>query len=231
MLLTIETVFTKEQVAEARRQLQAAEWVDGRVTAGYQAQEVKRNAQVAEGSAAHQAVGEMVLQGLARSPRFMSAALPLRVFPPMFNSYAGGQTFGTHVDTAIRQDGRTGQRIRTDLSATLFLTEPDEYDGGELVVEDSYGEHKVKGTAGDMVLYPATSLHRVEPVSRGARVSSFFWVQSMVRDDQRRTMLFDLDVAIQRLAGSAEKDAAAVKESRLQLTGVYHNLLRQWAEM
>ena len=231
MLLTIEGVFAKEQVAEARRQLDAAEWVDGRVTAGYQAQEVKRNAQIAEGSAAHKAVGEMVLQGLARSARFMSAALPLRVFPPMFNSYAGGQTFGTHVDTAIRQDARTGQRIRTDLSATLFLTEPGEYDGGELVVEDSYGEHRVKGAAGDMVLYPATSLHRVEPVTRGARVSSFFWVQSMVRDDQRRTMLFDLDVAIQRLAGSAEKDAAAVKESRLQLTGVYHNLLRQWAEM
>ena len=231
MLLTIDAVFTKEQVAEARRQLDAAEWVDGRVTAGYQAQEVKRNAQIAEGSAAHKAVGELVLQGLARSPRFMSAALPLRVFPPMFNSYAGGQTFGTHVDTAIRQDARTGQRIRTDLSATLFLTEPSEYDGGELVVEDSYGEHRVKGAAGDMVLYPATSLHRVEPVTRGARVSSFFWVQSMVRDDQRRTMLFDLDVAIQRLAGSAEKDAPAVKESRLQLTGVYHNLLRQWAEM
>ena len=173
----------------------------------------------------------MVLQGLARSPRFMSAALPLRVFPPMFNSYASGQTFGTHVDTAIRQDARTGQRIRTDLSATLFLTEPEEYDGGELVVEDSYGEHRVKGAAGGMVLYPETSLHRVEPVTRGARISSFFWVQSMVRDDGRRTMLFDLDSAIQRLAGSAEKDATAVKESRLQLTGVYHNLLRQWAEM
>lgn len=231
MLLTVEGVFTKEQVMAARRELDAAEWVDGRVTAGYQAQEVKRNAQIAEGSAAHKAVGELVLQGLARSPRFLSAALPLRVFPPMFNSYAGGQTFGTHVDTAIRQDARTGQRIRTDLSATLFLTEPEEYDGGELVVEDSYGEHRVKGAAGDMVLYPATSLHRVEPVTRGARVSSFFWVQSMVRDDQRRTMLFDLDVAIQRLAGSAERDAVAVKESRLQLTGVYHNLLRQWAEM
>ncbi len=231
MLLTIEAVLTKEHVAEARKLLAAAEWIDGRVTAGYQAQEVKRNLQVAEGSAAHKAVGEMVLQGLARSPRFMSAALPLRVFPPMFNSYAGGQTFGTHVDTAIRQDARTGQRIRTDLSATLFLTEPDEYDGGELVVEDSYGEHKVKGAAGAMVLYPSTSLHRVEPVTRGARISSFFWVQSMVRDDQQRTILFDLDVAIQRLASSAEKDAAAVKESRLQLTGVYHNLLRQWTEM
>jgi PKHD-type hydroxylase len=231
MLITIAEVFSKEQVADARRQLLAAEWVDGRVTAGYQAEQVKRNAQIPEGSPVHQAVGEMVLKGLARSPRFMSAALPLRVFPPMFNSYAGGQTFGTHVDTAIRQDARTGQRIRTDLSATLFLTEPDEYDGGELVVEDSYGTHSVKLPAGDMVLYPATSLHRVEPVTRGARVSSFFWVQSMVRDDGQRTLLFDLDTAIQRIAASESAQAAGVKESSVQLMGVYHNLLRQWAEM
>jgi PKHD-type hydroxylase len=231
MLITIAEVFSKEQVAEARQQLLAAEWIDGRVTAGYQAQEVKRNAQIPEGSPVHQAVGEMVLKGLARSSRFMAAALPLRVFPPMFNSYAGGQTFGTHVDTAIRQDARTGQRIRTDLSATLFLTEPDAYDGGELIVEDSYGTHSVKLPAGDMVLYPATSLHRVEPVSRGARVSSFFWVQSMVRDDGQRTLLFDLDTAIQRIAASESAQAAGVKESSVQLTGVYHNLLRQWAEM
>lgn len=231
MLITIEDVLTKEQVAEARRQLLAAGWIDGRVTAGYQAQEVKRNAQIAEGSPVHTAVGEVVLQGLARSSRFMSAALPLRVFPPMFNSYAGGQTFGTHVDTAIRQDVRTGQRIRTDLSATLFLTEPEEYDGGELIVEDSYGTHAVKLPAGQMVLYPATSLHRVDPVTRGARISSFFWVQSMVRDDGQRTMLFDLDTAIQRIAASGSAKADGVKESRVQLTGVYHNLLRQWAEM
>ena len=231
MLLAIEKVLTKEQVAEARRQLLAAEWVDGRVTAGYMAQEVKRNAQIAEGSPAHQAVGALVLAGLARSPRFLSAALPLRVFPPMFNSYAGGQTFGTHVDTAIRQEARTGQRIRTDLSATLFLTEPDDYDGGDLVVEDSYGEHRVKLPAGDVVLYPATSLHRVEPVTRGARVSSFFWIQSMIRDAGQRTMLFDLDTAIQRLAASEAAGTPAVKSSSVQLTGVYHNLLRQWAEM
>jgi PKHD-type hydroxylase len=231
MLLTIPQVFSKEQVADARQQLLAAEWVDGRVTAGYQAQEVKRNTQIAEGSPVHQAVGEMVLKGLARSARFMSAALPLRVFPPMFNSYAGGQTFGTHVDTAIRQDARTGQRIRTDLSATLFLTEPEDYDGGELIVEDSYGTHSVKLPAGDLVLYPATSLHRVEPVRRGARVSSFFWVQSMVRDDGRRTLLFDMDTAIQRIAASGSAQAEGVKESSVQLTGVYHNLLRQWAEM
>lgn len=231
MLLTISQVFSKAQVAEAREQLLAADWIDGRVTAGYQAQEVKRNQQIPEGSLAHQAVGEMVLKGLARSARFMSAALPLRVFPPMFNSYAGGQTFGTHVDTAIRQDARTGQRIRTDLSATLFFTEPDEYDGGELIVEDSYGAHSVKLPAGDMVLYPATSLHRVEPVTRGARVCSFFWVQSMVRDDGQRTLLFDLDTAIQRIAASDSAQADGVKESSVQLTGVYHNLLRQWAEM
>jgi PKHD-type hydroxylase len=201
------------------------------VTAGYQAQEVKRNAQVREGSAIAAELGEVVLAGLARSPRFMAAALPLRVFPPMFNSYAGGQTFGTHVDTAIRQLTATGQRIRTDLSATLFLTRPEDYDGGELVVEDSYGEKRVKLAAGDMVLYPATSLHRVEPVTRGNRVSSFFWIQSMIRQDAHRSLLFDLDTSIQRLAVGEHAMGAAVKESTVQLTGVYHNLLRQWAEM
>ncbi|HWB31574.1 MAG TPA: Fe2+-dependent dioxygenase [Acidobacteriaceae bacterium] len=237
MLLTIPALFTPEQVAEARNHLLAADWIDGRVTAGYQAQQVKRNAQVPEGSPAHQHVGDMVLKALARSPRFISAALPLRVFPPMFNSYAGGQTFGTHVDTAIRQDARTGQRIRTDLSATLFLTDPTDYDGGELIVEDSYGTHSVKLPAGDLVLYPATSLHRVDPVTRGARISSFFWIQSMVRDDARRTLLFDLDTAIQRIAATHSAQAAAINESSalsessVQLTGVYHNLIRQWAEM
>jgi PKHD-type hydroxylase len=231
MLITIPSLFTKEQVAEARTHLLGAEWVDGRVTAGYQAQEVKRNAQLPEGSPAHQFVGEMVLKALARSPRFISAALPLRVFPPMFNSYSGGQTFGTHVDTAIRQDVRTGQRIRTDLSATIFLTEPADYDGGELIVEDIYGTHSVKLPAGDMVLYPATSLHRVEPVTRGARISSFFWIQSMVRDDGRRTLLFDLDASIQRIAASTSVEVLEVRESSVQLTGVYHNLIRQWAEL
>jgi PKHD-type hydroxylase len=216
MLSTIPQVFTKEQVEEARRHLLAAEWVDGRV------------------SPAHQLVGEMVLKALARSPRFMSAALPLRVFPPMFNSYAGGQTFGTHVDTAIRQDARTGQRIRTDLSATLFLTEPEDYDGGELIVEDTYGTHAVKLPAGDLVLYPSTSLHRVDPVTRGARVSSFFWIQSMIRDDGRRSLLFDLDTGIQRIAASEvarTQQSNEIKEASVQITGVYHNLLRQWAEI
>jgi len=231
MLITIEKVLTPGQVNEARQKLASAEWVDGRVTAGYQAQEVKRNAQIPESSPVAKELGEMILAGLARSPRFMSAALPLRVFPPMFNSYAGGQTFGTHVDTAIRQLATTGQRIRTDLSATLFLTPPNEYDGGELIVEDSYGEKSVKLAAGDMVLYPATSLHRVEPVTRGNRVSSFFWIQSMIRQDAHRALLFELDASIQRLAGSDLAQSAPAKQSSVQLTGVYHNLLRQWAEM
>ncbi|HEY5328612.1 MAG TPA: Fe2+-dependent dioxygenase [Acidobacteriaceae bacterium] len=231
MLITIADVLTTEQVAAARQKLAAAEWTDGRVTAGYQAQEVKRNAQIPEGSPVAREVGDIILAGLARSPLFMSAALPLRVFPPMFNSYSGGQTFGTHVDTAIRQLAATGQRIRTDLSATLFLTPPGEYDGGELIVEDTYGSKSVKLPAGHMVLYPATSLHRVEPVTRGARVSSFFWIQSMIRQDSQRTLLFDLDQAIERLAGSSSAKENGVKASSVQLTGVYHNLLRQWAEM
>jgi PKHD-type hydroxylase len=231
MLITIEKVLSVEQVVAARQKLAAAEWVDGRVTAGYQAQEVKRNAQLPENSPVAKELGDMVLAGLARSPRFMSAALPLRVFPPMFNSYAGGQTFGTHVDTAIRQLVTTGQRIRTDLSATLFLTPPEEYDGGELIVEDNYGEKSVKLAAGDMVLYPATSLHRVEPVTRGNRISSFFWIQSMIRQDAHRTLLFDLDQSIQRLAASEQAQEPAIKQSSVQLTGVYHNLLRQWSEM
>jgi PKHD-type hydroxylase len=231
MLIVMEKVLTAEQVLAARQMLATAEWVDGRVTAGYQAQEVKRNAQVKEGSTVAKELGDVILAALARSPRFMAAALPLRVFPPMFNSYAGGQTFGTHVDTAIRQLSTTGQRVRTDLSATLFLTEPSEYDGGELVVEDSYGEKSVKLAAGDMVLYPATSLHRVEPVTRGNRVSSFFWIQSMVRQDAHRTLLFELDESIQRLARSEHSQDAEVKKSSVQMTGVYHNLLRQWAEM
>ena len=231
MLITIENVLTPGQVAHARTVLAKADWVDGRVTAGYQAQEVKRNAQIPENSPVAKELGDMILAGLARSPRFMSAALPLRVFPPMFNSYAGGQTFGTHVDTAIRQLSTTGQRIRTDLSATLFLTPPEDYDGGELIIEDSYGEKSVKLAAGDMVLYPATSLHRVEPVTRGNRVSSFFWMQSMIRQDAQRTLLFELDESIQRLARSEQAQETEIKKTSVQLTGVYHNLLRQWAEM
>lgn len=231
MLITIEKLLTPKQVKAARTKLATAQWVDGRVTAGYQAQEVKRNAQIPEDSPIAKELGELILAALARSPRFMSAALPLRVFPPMFNSYAGGQTFGTHVDTAIRQFATTGQRIRTDLSATVFLTQPEDYDGGELIIEDSYGEKSIKLPGGDMVLYPATSLHRVEPVTRGNRISSFFWIQSMIRQDAHRSLLFDLDESIQRLARSEQATTPAVRQSSVQLTGIYHNLLRQWAEM
>jgi PKHD-type hydroxylase len=226
MLITIPDVFSASEVAQARAALDAADWVDGKVTAGYQAQGVKENLQLPEGHPVAVKVGEMVLAALARSPLFMSSALPLRVFPPMFNRYAGGGRFGTHVDTAIRATASTGQRIRTDISATLFLAAPEEYDGGELLVEDTYGMHRVKLPAGHMVVYPSTSLHRVEPVTRGARVASFFWIQSMIRNDGDRALLYDLDTAIQRLAKDYPGDQSVV-----QLTGVYHNLLRRWAEM
>jgi PKHD-type hydroxylase len=171
-------------------------------------------------------LGEAILAALGRNPLFTSAALPLKVFPPLFNLYRGGQSFGTHVDNAIRQATGTPHRLRTDLSATLFLADPGEYDGGELVVEDTYGTHAVKLPAGQLILYPATSLHHVRPVTRGARLASFFWIQSMVRDDSQRTLLFDLDTAIQRLAAEGGGNPAAV-----QLTGVYHNLLRMWADV
>ena len=226
MLITIPDVLTADELVQARAALQAAEWVDGKVTAGYQAQSVKQNLQLPEGHPTAVKLGEMVLAALARSPLFTSAALPLRVFPPMFNRYTGGGHFGTHVDTAIRAVASTGHRIRTDLSATLFFSAPEEYDGGELLVEDTYGVHKVKLPAGHMVLYPASSLHRVTPVTRGARVASFFWIQSMIRADFDRTLLYDLDTSIQRLAKEIPGSPVGV-----QLTGVYHNLLRRWAEM
>jgi PKHD-type hydroxylase len=226
MLITIPNILNADEVRQVRAKLDAANWVDGKVTAGYQAQQVKDNEQLAEASPLALELGDVVLKGLARSPVFMSAALPLRVFPPMFNRYRGGGRFGTHVDTAIRSVVPSGQRIRTDVSATLFLTPPEEYDGGELVVEDTYGAHSVKLPAGHMVLYPATSLHRVEPVTRGARVSSFFWIQSMIRTDADRTMLFDLDQTIQKLAIELPGSPLGVN-----LTGIYHNLLRRWAEM
>ena len=226
MLITIPDILTTDHIAHARARLAQADWVDGKVTAGYQAQTVKKNAQVPEGSPIARELGEIILGALARSPLFISAALPLRIFPPMFNSYAGGQTFGAHVDTAIRQFASTGQRIRTDLSCTLFLTDPEDYDGGELEVQDTYGTHSVKLAAGSLVLYPATSLHAVRPVTRGARVSSFFWLQSMIRDDGSRSLLFELDTAIQALAADNPNHRAS-----LPLTGVYHNLLRKWSEM
>jgi PKHD-type hydroxylase len=226
MLLAIPDMLTAGQVLRARQLFDAAEWVDGRVTAGHQSARAKDNMQLPESSAEARELGAMVLSALEQNALFISAALPARVFPPLFNRYQGGQAFGTHVDNAIRQVTGTPHRIRTDLSATLFFTGPDEYDGGELVVEDTYGTHNVKLPAGHLILYPSTSLHHVRPVTRGARLASFFWIQSMIRDDGERTLLFDLDVAIQRLNGDASAHPPAV-----QLTGVYHNLLRRWAEI
>ena len=225
MLLQIPDVLTPDQVREARQMLDAADWVDGRVTAGHQSSRVKNNLQLPEGSPVARQLGDTILAALQRNSLFISAALPLRVFPPLFNKYEGGGSFGNHVDNAIRQVPGTPHRIRTDLSATLFLAAPEEYDGGELLVEDTYGVHSVKLPAGHMVLYPSTSLHAVRPVTRGARIASFFWIQSMVRDDGQRTLLFDLDSAIQRISADAPDHPAAV-----QLTGVYHNLLRRWAD-
>jgi PKHD-type hydroxylase len=225
MLLAIPDILTAGQVAKSLEILERAEWVDGRITAGHQSARAKDNAQLPEDSAAARDLGVMVLEALGQNALFVSAALPLKVFPPLFNRYSGGQSFGTHVDNAIRQITGTGHRIRTDLSATLFFSAPDEYDGGELVVEDTYGSHAIKLPAGHMILYPATSLHHVRPVRRGCRIASFFWIQSMVRDDGERTLLFDLDTAIQRLNFDHRDHPSAV-----QLTGVYHNLLRRWAD-
>ncbi len=226
MLITIPNVLNETQVATCRNALASAAWEDGRRTAGYQAAKVKDNAQLVEDHPVARELGDIVLGALERSPLFMSSALPLKVFPPLFNRYAGGQQFGTHVDTAIRQVAHSRQRVRSDLSATLFLADPDEYDGGELIVEDSYGAHAVKLPAGHMVLYPASSLHRVAPVTRGARLGAFFWIQSMIRDGEARTLLYDLDTCIQHLAVAAPEHPAVV-----QLTGVYHNLLRRWADV
>lgn len=227
MLLPVPDVLTSEEVAQARRLLAEAAWVDGRVTAGHQSTLAKQNLQIPESHPVSRQLGEQVLTALQRHPLFTSAALPFRVFPPLFNRYEGGQSFGTHVDNAIRQITGTPHRIRTDISATLFLSGPDEYDGGELVVEDTYGAHSIKLPEGHLVLYPSTSLHHVRPVTRGTRLASFFWIQSLVRDDGQRTLLFDLDTAIQRLRADVAPDHAGV----VQLTGVYHNLLRRWAEL
>jgi PKHD-type hydroxylase len=225
MLLHVPDVLTPDQVAQVRTLLDQAEWVDGRATAGHQSAKAKDNMQVAENHPAGRQAGEMVVRALERNTLFLSAALPLKVFPPLFNRYQGGQSFGTHVDNAVRQVAGTPHRVRTDLSATLFLAAPEEYDGGELTVEDTYGVHSVKLAAGHMILYPSTSLHHVQPVTRGARLGAFFWIQSMVRDDGERTLLFDLDTAIQRISRDAPNHPSAV-----QLTGVYHNLLRRWAD-
>lgn len=225
MILHIPDVLEPDRVTDLRRRLDETEWVDGRVTAGHQSSRVKRNAQLPEDHPVAREAGSVIVAALQAHPTFLAAALPLRVFPPLFNRYGEGQAFGSHVDNAIRYaSGSTP--MRTDLSATLFLNGPDDYDGGELMIEDTYGVHAVKLPAGHLVLYPSTSLHHVRPVTRGARIASFFWIQSMVRSDIDRSLLFDLDGAIQRLAGDAPDHPSA-----LMLTGVYHNLLRRWAEM
>lgn len=226
MLIAIPDIMDAAGVARLREIIDAGEWVDGNVTSGPQAALAKRNRQLAEGSEAARAGAAFVLEALGRSSLFFAAALPLKVFPPLFNRYEGGEDFGLHVDNAIRLQRGSDFRIRSDLSATLFLDDPDTYDGGELVIEDRFGPQVVKLPAGHLVLYPASSLHRVMPVTRGVRTASFLWLQSMVRDDGERRTLFELDEAIQSVAAnSGQGDPAVVK-----LTGIYHNLLRRWAD-
>jgi len=224
MLLHIPAVLDAAQVAQVRAELDRAEWTDGKETVGEQGARVKRNLQLPEASPVRARLGALVLDALARNPLFHAAALPLRTLLPRFNRYEGGGQYGFHVDGAVMAVGG-GAQLRSDVSCTLFLAGPDEYDGGELVIHDTYGEHEAKLPAGDLILYPSSSLHRVTPVTRGARIASFFWVQSLVRDDGRRRMLFELDATIQSLTRSGA-DATAV----LRLTGVYHNLLREWSE-
>lgn len=233
MMLHIAGVLTREQVGAMRARLEQSAWIDGRATVGAQGAQVKQNRQLPETAPLARELGQIVLAALANSPLFFAAALPLRTIPPLFNSYAGGEHYGAHVDGALRRmpghpgNGHgDGQWVRTDVSSTLFLSEPDEYDGGELIVTDAYGEHEVKLPAGDLILYPSTSIHRVEPVTRGERVCSFFWTQSMVRDDMRRGMLLELDQTIQSLRARLGDCAELVG-----LTGHYHNLLRQWSEV
>ena len=228
MLLQSPDGLTAAQVSQVRTQLDAADWADGRVTAGYQSAKAKDNAQLPESSPVAHELGAMVLDALSRNSTFFSAALPKRIYPPLCNRYGSGQSFGYHVDNAVSYDRSRGgaEPIRTDLSATLFLSAPDEYDGGELVIEDTFGTQSVKLPAGHLVLYPGSSLHRVTPVTRGTRVASFFWMQSMLRDDGHRRTMFQMDVAIRRLTQDVPEHPALV-----QLTGVYHNLLREWAEV
>jgi len=226
MVIDIPNILSPEQLADTRKLLDSAEWVDGRVTAGHQGAKVKDNEQIPATHPVAKQVGELLLRALSQNPLFISAALPLHILPPLFNRYTGGQQFGTHVDGSIRQIPGTNHHLRTDLSCTFFFAGPEEYDGGELVIEDTYGSKSVKLPARHMMLYPSTSLHNVRPVTRGTRLCSFFWLQSMIRDDGRRSLLFDLDLGIQRI-GADHPD----HPSTVQLAGVYHNLLRQWAEM
>lgn len=227
MMLHVPGVLSPAQVAELRAQIDAAPWEDGNATSGAQSAMAKNNRQLPEDSEAARNAGAAIREALTKSPLFMSAALPHTVYPPLFNRYGIGHGFGDHIDNALRFQRDQNVRIRTDLSATLFLCDPDDYDGGELFVEDTYGVHEVKLPAGDLILYPASSLHRVAAVTRGERVASFFWIQSLIRDDAKRALLFDMDLAIQALAGGAGQDAPAI----VSLTGSYHNLLRMWAEL
>jgi PKHD-type hydroxylase len=227
MLICVPDVLCKTEVAEFRRVMDDAAWEDGRSTAGAQSAMVKNNEQLPPNGETSRKLGERVIKALTANPLFIAAAIPRHIFPPLFNRYGVGQHFGVHVDNAVRGDHLTGMRIRTDLSVTLFLSEPEEYDGGELVVEDYYGSHEVKLPAGHLVLYPATSLHTVTPITRGARVASFFWLQSMVRDTHARSMIFDLDNAIQDLVARLGRNDSQV----VKLTGLYHNLIRYWAEV
>jgi PKHD-type hydroxylase len=224
MMLHVPQVLTPDEAAQCRRVIDAAAWVDGRATVGPQGAQVKANRQLAEDAPLAQQWGLHILQALARHPLYVSAALPLRTVPPLFNRYEGGEHYGLHVDGAVRALPGGAQVLRTDLSCTLFLCDPGDYDGGELVVTDTYGTHEVKLPAGDLILYPSSSLHRVMPVTRGARVCSFFWVQSLVPDDARRGLLFELDTQVQKLR-AGQGDTPEV----LSLTGIYHNLLRMWA--
>jgi PKHD-type hydroxylase len=224
MMLSIADVLTPEQVRECRQAFEQASWQDGRLTAGYQAAKAKANQQLAQDDPLTVQIGDFIVQRLGNHPQFVSAALPLKVLPPRFNRYTGGGTYGNHIDNAIFSVPGTPHRVRSDLSATLFFSDPDEYEGGELVVEDSYGSHRVKLPAGHLVLYPGSSLHRVEPVTRGTRYAAFFWIQSLVRDDTQRSLLLELDRAVQALTLEVPESAELAR-----LTGVYHNLLRQWA--
>lgn len=226
MLIEIPAVLDAEALARIRAVLNAGEWVDGNETSGYQSALAKRNHQLPEDSAVAREAGQMVLQALQTSPLFIAAALPLKIFPPLFSTYEGGETFGVHVDSAVRIKPGGDFRVRSDLSATLFLEEPDAYDGGELTVEGQFGVSQVKLPAGHLILYPSSSLHRVEPVTRGRRLASFFWIQSMIRDTEARRHLFELDMAIQTIAQDRGHEDRAI----IQLTGVYHNLLRRWAD-
>ena len=227
MLVAIPNLLSAEEVREVRRILEASAWVDGKATAGEQAATAKNNLQIAEGSPAALQAGDIILRALGRHPTFHSAALPLRVLPPMFNRYDEGMTFGAHVDGSIRTIPGANMRMRADVSSTLFLSAPEEYDGGELVISDTYGEQRVKLPAGHLVVYPSTSLHAVTPITRGSRWSSFFWTQSMVRDDGQRTMLYDLDMAIMEVRQKLGDDERA----SVALVSHYHNLLRRWAEV